>query len=621
MYEDDRIIVTRERYENDVFNAYIDLRVAVKDTSTHVLVTSAEQAEGDPREAILLKGRMDCVTTFLSSNLASFDIQDTESDSYRLFNQMTDLTHHLCTLDTTVTHLDDGSVCLSFTGDPLKMKYEVYEEGLLLAALSLTDLSGATGRTEIFYLNQPDAHISELNTAYSAVNPPSYFHLYGAQTYYHDEYAYLSLRFNADNVATNNLMLRLTSIDGAEGNFSETPVYLRETDYMYYQPLEARYQQAVLRIEDLPEQVNYMTVQAYAEGSNESLFEINLRRSSLTVTPTPDAPPTAASSPTPVPTPAPAPVPTEPPYNLARYIRRYPSVYKDANAARYLAYSTQLRVYDDACYLHLYFRLAKNVPEGSLMRITAIGNQTGNFGEAEILSAKGVVDGPDDLLMAQIYAPYMPEDPVSVVISCIDPETDEAIFFVSLRRSDSVHVEYNNAESYTHTPRPTTKATPAPEPGECLYTAALTIDEKPLKYAHYHARLSVYMERAELAVRFRYHDPLPEGTVLRLAGINNGHRAYGEALIIPDPDSPSNRLYANIVFTDLPDRATHYTLAAFAPGEDEPIFEVVLTSESSGGSWSGDIWYAPGGDAYKPIATPNFPLKDAIEDGMHIGPH
>lgn len=614
MFEDDRIVVSMDRYENDVFNAYIDLRVAVRDASSHVLVTSAEQAAGDPREAILLKARMDCVTAFFSSNLSSFDIQDTGSQSHRLFNQLDDLTHHLCALDMTMTHMDDGAIRLSFTGDPLEMKYDVYEEGLLLAALTLTDLTGTVGRTEVFYLNQPDAFISEMNTSYTAVNPPPYFHLYGARTYYHDGYAYLSLRFNVDNAPTDDLQLRLTSIDGSTGNYSETSVYLRETEYMYYQVLEARYHQAVLRVEDLPEQVNYMTVQAYEEGSDMPLFEVNLKRSSLPITPSPTVPPTATPSPTPTATPIPTPAPTEPPYNLAKVIRHY-RVNRDSS--QYLHYACQLRAFDGFSYLNLYFREGEGYPEGAIMRITNINGEDGNFGEAAILPETGLSNAPADLLGVHIRSEALGEELYSATIQCITPDGE---VIVTLTLGDVTSVVRPNPNEPTYTPSPTTRPTATPDPAKALQSITLSIQDKPVKYSHYNAFLNVYTDQLILLARFRYHDPLPHGTNLRLTAINGVPGDYGEAPILAVENHQTGLLIAEILISELPEGALAYTIAAYAPDTEEPIFEVALTSsQPATNGWSGGNWYAPGGDVYYPMATPTRTPYNILDSLNPIG--
>ena len=88
---------------------------------------------------------------------------------------------------------------------------------------------------------------------------------------------------------------------------------------------------------------------------------------------------------------------------------------------------------------------------------------------------------------------------------------------------------------------------------------------------------------------------------------------YGEGLIEPAKlDHASLNLLSARIMLDLPNGATHYTLAAFAPNTQEAIFTVTLKSSqpsSSSGTGSGDAWYAPGGEVFQPLTTPTYPRK------------
>ena len=129
----------------------------------------------------------------------------------------------------------------------------------------------------------------------------------------------------------------------------------------------------------------------------------------------------------------------------------------------------------------------------------------------------------------------------------------------------------------------------------------LTIADKPVKYSHYKASLYIYEEHDELVAWFRYHDPLPEGTVLRLVAINNEPYTGNEGIIGPAGLDNAAILVAHIP-AELPAGTSRYTLAAFVPGAEEPLFEIIFTGTEfvSNGSTNGN-WYAPNGEVYLPM--------------------
>ena len=170
----------------------------------------------------------------------------------------------------------------------------------------------------------------------------------------------------------------------------------------------------------------------------------------------------------------------------------------------------------------------------------------------------------------------------------------------------------------TATPQP--EGTPSiPEDAEVLQRDTLTIASKPTKYSHYHAALLVTEYGYILQPTFRYHDPLPEGTVMRLIAIDGVSGEYGEG-VIGSAGLENTAILGARIPARIPDGSTRYTLAAYAPDTEDPIFEITLTSDTpASGYWSGDTWYAPDGEAYYPMTTPSREPYDILDSLQPIG--
>lgn len=285
---------------------------------------------------------------------------------------------------------------------------------------------------------------------------------------------------------------------------------------------------------------------------------------------------------------------------------------------QYIHYACQLRMFNGFSYLNMYFREGNGYPEGSIMRITKINGDEGQFGEALIARDATVNNAPSDLLGAHIRSEALADPLYSATIQCIAPD---GTVIHTLTLGEMYSEVHPNPYSPTYTPAPTTRPTATPDPAKALQSITLSIQDKPVKYSHYNAFLNFYTDQLILLARFRYHDPLPHGTNLRLTAINGVPGNYGEATILSVDNHLTNLLMAEILISELPEGARSYTLAAYAPDAEAPVFEVTLTSAQPTNSyWSGGNWYAPGGDVYLPIATPYFPFQDAIEDGFDLTP-
>ncbi len=272
---------------------------------------------------------------------------------------------------------------------------------------------------------------------------------------------------------------------------------------------------------------------------------------------------------------------------------------------QYIHYACQLRMFDGFSYLNMYFREGNGYPEGSIMRITKINGDEGQFGEALIARDATVNNAPSDLLGAHIRSEALAEPLYSATIQCIAPD---GTVIHTLTLGEMYSEVHPNPYSPTYTPAPTTRPTATPDPAKALQSITLSIQEKPVKYSHYNAFLNVYQEQLELLVRFRYHDPLPHGTNLRLTAIDDIPGNYGEAPALSVDSNPSKLLYAEIPLSELPQGATRYTVGAYAPDAEEPLFEVTLTSVTPFTRvWHAGNWYDSNGEVYYPAFTPYNP--------------
>lgn len=154
--------------------------------------------------------------------------------------------------------------------------------------------------------------------------------------------------------------------------------------------------------------------------------------------------------------------------------------------------------------------------------------------------------------------------------------------------------------------------------------------DRPRKYSHYNARMYLYEDFCVLTVLFRYHDPLPEGAVLRVVKKGQVDGSFGEGLVtLANREGiPEDMLSASIIMADSGNDASTLTIQAFAPDSSEPIFEIAVYTSNSFLRHSTSDESAEDDDEdnssimdnYLPYITPYFPLQDAIEEGMDLTP-
>ena len=433
------MVMTMERCENDIFFVHTQLRVSLRDPQKYVLITDPAQAQDDPREAILVQPRQECVMSNLESGLRSFDLADTASASWRLYSQLEVSTYHLACFDMTADLQPDGSLLLRGTGDANKMQ-NLYDEGMvILTALTLTDRSGDIGRVEIFYRDLPSASYSPRHETYRLWYEVDGFHLGHADVYYRDGYAYLSVKFSMTSELPMPDTALLTAADHPAVNGLEAAVLTHADEYFRYSGgkriIRDEYQHVIIRLDglDTATDILYPTLTFRQDGNDVFSVQLASQNTSGSNAPTP--------APTPSPTPAFTPAPTLPPEDFtipadSKVLTTYPLEIVE-KVQMYRHYLAKLRTHAEGYVLQPYFRFHNPLPEGTCLRLVEINGEAGDYGSGMVVPAE-LTDGPEDMLMARICLPSLPERKCTFLLEAIDPATDEVIFTVTLKTTSVV---------------------------------------------------------------------------------------------------------------------------------------------------------------------------------------
>ena len=454
VFEDDRIVVTMDKCVNDLFYVSTEMRVALKEPDKYVLVTDPSQALDDPREAILLRPRQECVTYNVTSGLKSFDLADTGGASWRLLNELEQSTYHMTCFDVTMQAQADGSVMLHTVGDAGEMK-NLYDETMaILTALTFTDRSGESGRTEVFYRLLPSAVRTSRTVDYRLQSKSTTFGLTAAKLYYLDDYGYLSVKYKRNELTPADSALLTSDVASASG--ITTQVVHREDSNIRYSlsgpAIETQvYEHLVYRIDGLDSltDVFYPTLTFF--GNGQELFTIHLVSNRVgdvhgpTATPwqqpaaTPSLPSMSTSSPAEAASAAASTVDrSEPLSSISLNVSDKPRKYSHYNA--------RLRLYADGTCLTPIFRYHDPLPEGTLLRIVAVDDVPGHFGE-EVIGPANLSNVPDDMLSADIFLTTMPDEARSFTIAAIHPDTETEFFQITLQSGTPLKLGWTG-ESY-----------------------------------------------------------------------------------------------------------------------------------------------------------------------------
>lgn len=476
VFDNDQLVVTMEQCAHDMFYVNTQMRVMLKDPANYLLITDPAQALDDSRKAILLAARQECVTNNVSAGLKSFDLSDTGSGSWRLYDQLEQSVYHMTCFDVAIDPQPDGSLLISTTGDATLME-NMYDDGMeILTALTLTDRTGENGRTEIFYRRLPSAPHSLRSVAYKLNSRSTAYTHQAATLYYQADYAYLSVKFDHEAPVPDYAIL--TSADHPELNGIRAEVMHREIDEIVYYSaspsfITQTYEQALFRLPAIAttEDVLYLTLQFYT--GNDPVTTVNYLAQRVGAVSGPTYTPAAAITPPP-PTPTPQTTEISLPDSgftipdgceeLAQYALEIAE-----KEQKYSHYSAKLRAYAEGFALQPYFRYHTELPENAFLRLVELNGEATHPIEGVIVPAE-LTSGPADVLTARICLQTLPERKCTFRLEAVDPATGEVIFSVTMKTTARVKApstsSYSGGSSSSSAPtnRPSSTTSPSSFP-------------------------------------------------------------------------------------------------------------------------------------------------------------
>lgn len=374
----------------------------------------------------------------MTSGLKSFDLADTGSASWRLMNELEKSTYHMTCFDVTAEPQADGSVLLRTVGDASEMKNPYDESMAILTALTFTDRSGETGRTEVFYRVLPSAEQTSRTVNYRLQNQISDFRLAAAKLYYADGYAYLSVKYVTDSLAPADSALLTSDVEIASGITTQV-VHREEQDLSisggYWDMTTMNYEHLVFRIDGLDSKTDvfYPTLTFYQ--GDEPLYTVKLVSNRVgdmngpTATPRPET----------TPAPTAVPVAADGAFSIpedAEVLARY-SLEVVQKVQKYSHYNARLLSMAEGFVLQPFFRYHDPLPEGTHLRLKAINDMTEDFGSG-LIGPANLDSGPADLLTARIALQSLPEARCTFLLEAIHPDTGETIFTLTLKTASAV---------------------------------------------------------------------------------------------------------------------------------------------------------------------------------------
>lgn len=430
---------------NDLFYVYTNMRVSVKDPSRYVLITDAAAQADDPREAILVAPRQECITYDYASGMRSFDVTDTASSVYKRFHELEKSVNHAACFEVDMLPQPDGSILLETTGDATLMKNLYGDTMSILTALTLTDRSGQTGRTEIFSQVLPSAPWPLHSIRYRTQGSWDGFALSDATLFYMEDYTYLSVRYTI-TPQCDRMVLGCSDLPALDGLVVE-PIK-REYEELtavrgYLETSEISYEHLLCRLDalDPSQEVNYLTLTPYqGDVASYPISLVNQRIGAVagpTVTPIPvtaaTPAPTQGQDSSPTPTPAPPTVPTVIPEDapiLGRYKLEVASKPK-----KYSHYSAALLATTEGYVLEPTFKYHDPLPEGTYLRLVSIN---GDAAESAGGLVTGTVISGQELLTARVCLPQVPAKRCTFVLEAVDPGSGTVLFEFALKTQTAV---------------------------------------------------------------------------------------------------------------------------------------------------------------------------------------
>jgi len=409
--------------------------------------------------------------------------------------------------------------------------------------------------------------------------------------------------------------LRLTKVDGVEGNFGQAPVISlsegeNKRDFSATIPFDRAFGKC--------EYINFSLCRA--DGEEVILFKFKLNRfdSADGKWPTPDSTPPVPTippvQPTPTPTPRPtlAPDATEPPQDSALFSVKYKLREYTANLTEM---SAVLRVYEEMSSLTVQFKYAKEIAEGTTMRFVMADGKQGLFGEVPIMTLEDGTRQVTYLFNQQVGTLNM------FNLEAYAPGAQIRAFKAWYKINGRTPTEWSKMDSISTMPPVVTPmpspipSTPdgSPVPGSFEPTPAPTAPPQQLKtsttnyalldpvkyftlkratHVRYDADLTV------LQLQFLYDGELPAKAWIRITNREYSEGNFGQALLERGEDG---QLTATIVTDQLLGSLRGFRLKCI-DGDGQELFYADFYPRISG-YWDGGT-EASIARAFLPTATP-----------------
>ena len=316
-------------------------------------------------------------------------------------------------------------------------------------------------------------------------------------------------------------ILRITRINGIDGNYGEAPI--QSTD-------DGQALSAIIRHDDQIGYFEYLSASAIAPDGS-TIFSLNFSQDRILfgdyewrqMEPIADSPD----------------VPIQIPY----YQREY--------HAKYDAEDTRLQVNPDGTStLTVRFRYADELPKGAVLRLTRVDGTDANFGEALITPStqEGILTAVFHFGQQVGYTQYF------TLQGCAPDGSQLFEIYYELNR----YQHYPDRWLTLPALQPSLASATEPPYKTALVKCTYSLQGKVQKYSHYNATYRQYTDFNTLNVFFFYKEELPKGAYMRVVSADGTAGDYGKAVIGPanvEGTDPS-LLNAKIFTRTLPAAAT-----------------------------------------------------------------
>ena len=417
--------------------------------------------------------------------------------------------------------------------------------------------------------------------------------------------------------------LRLTKVDGAEGNYGQEPVVIVSRGAQKRTQLSA-----VISFDRAFGKAENITV-SYCRSDGKELYPLKFKLKKFDSSdgkwPEPESTPPVPSIPPVMPTPTPTPRPTlvpgttEPPQDAALFTATFELRERTAN---FTDKGATLRVYDDMSTLTMQFKYTKEIADGTVMRMTLVDGKMGYFGEGPIVTL------PDGTMQVTIMFNQQVGRIDYFNLEAFAPGSQNRSFKAFYKLRSRAPAGWSELDPIATVP-PAATPTPTPLPADVTPTPVPTAPPAskatsqaryalmdPVKYFSLKSATHSRFENglSVLKIQFRYSGELPATALLRVTQAEYLVGHFGEAVI---DQSNDNLLTATIVTDQLQGRLQAFRLRCYDEKGNEQFFADFYAS-IAGPLWSGGT-EASIARSILPTTTPE-PPENTPEPTLTVAP-